>query len=173
MGKYFVTGFPGTGKTSVATELKRRGYYAYDPETMQNYMHLEQVDTGKHIRLPDRPQRGWFDTIGNFNWDLNRIDTLLDSHEDMFICSLADNQLSILDKFDLVFVLSLDDFTLEQRLNHRDGDLSKVPEQLADILTLHRHFEESLIDNHGAIKIDAKPSIRDVTDGILRFIEFV
>jgi broad-specificity NMP kinase len=165
--KILITGFPGTGKSSIARELKRRGHIAYDPETMHSFMHLEDVQTGKHIRMPEQPRRGWFDTVGSFNWDIPKVLTLLNSSgDDVFICSLADNMNTILTEFDKVFVLTLDDFTLEQRLRHRENDLSKIPEQLADILTLHKHFEESMAAKK-AIVINVSSDIIAVTDHIL------
>jgi broad-specificity NMP kinase len=166
MSKYLVTGFPGTGKTAVARELKRRGYSAYDPETMRGYMHLQNVGTGRPIHRPERPPRGWFDNVGNFNWDIPRVAALLDAHGDIFICSLADNQERLFDRFDKIFLLLLDDVTLEHRLRMRDNDLSKVPEQMADIMTLHKHFEASLI-NRGAMAINVNQAIHEVVNTIL------
>lgn len=165
--KILITGFPGMGKTAIAAELKRRGHAAYDPEAMRGYMHLQNVETGQHIHKPVNPPRGWFDNVGAYNWDIPRVSSLLDAHEEVFICSLADNMDALWSRFDKVFVLTLDDLLLEQRIRERTtkgpGDDTT---QLADVMMLHRHFENSLIAK-GAFKLDVRPGVHELVDRIL------
>lgn len=165
--KVLITGFPGTGKTAVARELARRGHAAYDPEAMRGYMHLQSVATGRPVHKPAHPPRGWYDTVAAYNWDLPRVAQLIDGHDDVFICSLADNMTELRPKFDKMFVLSLDEPLLEQRIRERT---SKGPgsdaAQLADVLTLHKHFESSLL-NQGAIAINVAAGVPEIVDKIL------
>lgn len=167
--KVLITGFPGTGKSSIAHELKLRGYNAYDPEAMRGYMHLQDINTGRPVQIPEHPMRGWFDTYGAFNWDITRLTRLLGQSKakTVFICSLADNIESLYALFDRVFVLVLDDFELENRLRSRSKFIDTNPEMLADTLMLHRHFEQSLL-NQGANAINVHANIKTVTDHILQ-----
>ena len=90
--KALVTGYPSTGKSSITKELRQRRHVAYDTETMRGYMHAESIQTGARIPLPQPVPRGWFGTTGGYNWDITRVIALLNAHEDIFICALADNQ---------------------------------------------------------------------------------
>lgn len=168
--KVLITGFPGTGKTSIAAELKKRGHSAYDPEKMYAYMHLENRSSGKHLVMPENAERGWYDTTGAFNWDIQKVSHLLEVNADIFICSLANNMNLLADQFDLTFVLCPDDFTLEQRLHKRNTGLSTSYNQLQDILTLHKQFEDSLVGK-GAIKVDVKADIPVIVDRILNAVQ--
>ncbi|HSW80718.1 MAG TPA: AAA family ATPase [Candidatus Saccharimonadales bacterium] len=169
--KVLVTGYPGTGKSSVARELKKRGHNAYDTEGMRGYMHAQDIDTGEKIPIPTPVPRGWFDKVGNYNWDIPRIANLLASHEDVFLCSLADNQQILYDVFDFIFLLTLDDVELENRLRSRmTTNYGKNSGELSDIMTFHRRFEQSLL-NLGAIEIKANRGIIEVTDEILSFTD--
>lgn len=166
--KAFITGYPGTGKSSVARELKQRGYQAYDTEAMRNYMHPEDIISGRRVQIPTPVPRGWFDTTGSYNWDIPRVIVLLNSHEDVFICALADNQNSLFEYFDKIFVLVLDEVELENRLQQRTTTTyGKDHDELADILVLHKHFEQSLIEN-GAIAINTHDSVQFVVDELLK-----
>jgi hypothetical protein len=167
--KALVTGYPGTGKSSVARELQKRGHIAYDTEAMHGYMHLQSVTSGKKIALPSPVPRGWFDTTGNYNWDIPRVSALLNAHEDVYICALADNQEILYDVFDCIFLLLLDEVELEKRLFLRTTtNYGKDAGELADILMLHRPFEQSLL-NRGAISIDVSKAVPDVVDEILNY----
>lgn len=163
---FLITGFPGTGKTAVARELKQRGYVAYDPEAMRGFMHLESRQTGRPIHMPQEVARGWFDTTGAFNWDITRVPKLLSQDKTVFICSLANNMEDLWDKFEKVFVLQLDDVELEQRIRARGKHIDTTPELLADTLMLRRHFETSLL-NRGAVPINAHPATSAIADRII------
>jgi len=168
--KALVTGYPGTGKSSVARELQKRGYAAYDTEAMRGYMHAESLVTGEHIPLPSPVPRGWFETTGGYNWDVPRVSALLNSHDDVFICALADNQERLYDLFDAIFLLTLDEVEMEHRLRLRSTTVyGKDLAELADILLHHRHFEQNLLAR-GAIAIAAKKAIPEVVNQILSYI---
>ncbi len=168
MGKYLVTGYPGTGKSSIAKELARRGRIAYDTEAMRGYMHAEDLQSGKRIPIPRPVPRGWFDTTGAYNWDILRVTTLLQKDDDVYICALADNQESFYDAFDKIFLLLLDEPLLQHRIELRTTtDYGKEHDEMADILLMHRRFESSLL-NAGAIPINVQKSLHDVVEEIIR-----
>lgn len=168
--KVLITGYPGTGKSTIAKVLKARGRHSYDTEAMCNYMHAVNVHSGKRIAIPSPVPRGWFDTTGSYNWDIPRVTALLNSYEEIYICALADNQEEFYPLFDKIFILLLDEVELENRLLSRPTTpYGKDRDELADIMLLHKHFEQSLIES-GAVPIDVHPSINEIVDTILRLI---
>jgi hypothetical protein len=168
MGKYLVTGYPGTGKSSIARELKNRGHAAYDTEAMHSFMHAVSIASGKRIPLPSPVPRGWFNDTGQYDWDIPRVLSLINSHEDVYICALADNQEILYDVFDRIFLLILDEAELEKRLRLRTTtNYGKNSGELADILLMHRHFEQSLLER-GALGINTEKAVPEVVDEILK-----
>ena len=165
---YLITGFPGTGKTAIAQELKKRGHVAYDPENIRGYMHTVGRVDGRHLQVPEVIPTGWYDDVAAYNWDPIKIAELLDSDRDVYICSKAHNQSDFYDKFDKIFVLTLDSDLLTMRLKNRPGhSIGKHDSELQDILKLHEHFESSLI-NKGAIQVDSSRPLDHIVDAILR-----
>lgn len=155
------------GKTAIAQELKRRGHIVYDPEKMRGFMHNQSRLTGESIAVPADIPAGWYDTIGAYNWDPVRIIELLDSPDDVFICSKAHNQAEFYDKFQLIFVLTLDFTELIERLRSRPGKtIGKTESELSDILALHEHFEQGLL-NRGAVNINVSQAIPEIVEEIL------
>lgn len=165
---FLITGFPGTGKTAIAAELKRRGYNAYDTENMRGYMHTESRTDGIRIQKPSDVPSGWYDTIGAYNWDSIKILKLLNDPRDKFICAKAHNQSDFFDQFNKIFVLTLDFTEMIKRLKNRAGKaIGKTNFELSDIITIREHFELSLL-NHNATEINVDKHINEVVDEILR-----
>jgi len=166
--KILITGYPGTGKSTIAKALKKLGRNAYDPQSMHAYMHVEDQGTGRHIQQPKPVPVGWYDTIGSYNWDSIKINELLDRPGDIFICSLAHNQTEFYNRFDVIFLLRLDHGLLKKRLSSRgQNGIGSAPSELHDILERKVHFENSLIE-HGAVSIDASRPTGALVEQILR-----
>lgn len=153
---HLVEGVSGTGKTSVAEELQRRGHhvvhgdrelaYQGDPTTG---MPLEGFVHEHHI------------------WPVDRVRALAadDAHEATFFCGGARNLSSFIDVFDEVFVLQVDLPTLLRRLVGRpDDEWGGRPEQRELVVRLHR----SGADTPPGTAIDATAPLTEVVDEILR-----
>jgi len=169
--KILITGFPGTGKSVIAVELKRRGHQAYDPENMRGYEYAVDRKTGERIHPPHPVPTGWYDTVAKQVWDPVKIYPLLVHPNDIFICSYVHELTNYWHFFDLVFVLTLDDVILEQRLSERHGPkLGKDGVELRDIMKLHRDFERSLVER-GAIALNAEHGVHELVDTILNTVE--
>lgn len=160
MVAYLITGESGTGKSSVATELSRRGYLAYDADATLAY-HADRV-TGKPIfeKLEHYAETAWL-------WDVTKLRELLDHREDVFLTGGSDNQHEFYPLFAKIFVLTLDATTLTRRLQNRQpGDYGMHPEELQDILRTFAGFTRQIIED-GANPIDAKQALAIVVDEIL------
>ena len=166
MAKFLITGYPGTGKSSVAHELHKHGHFAYDMESMRDYMHAEEIATGRRIPVPSPLPVDWFSTH-RYIWDTKRVIQLLGSHDDVYICALADNQEELYPAFDKIFLLLLDTTLIQHRLEWRTtSQYGKDASELSDIMKMHRHFEDSLL-NSGAISIRTDKALPEVVSEIL------
>ena len=73
--------------------------------------------------------------------------------------------------FDKIFLLTLNELEMEHRLRLRDTtDYGKDPGELADILVHHLHFEQGMLNNVGAVPVDATHAIPEVVNEILSHI---
>ena len=162
MPVYLITGESGTGKTSLAAELRRRGYRAYDGDT---FAYHADPATGQPItaRLDHYAHIDWL-------WDTAHLRQLLAVPGDLFITGATDNQQDFYPLFATIFIFTIDAHTLTQRLQHRrPGDYGMRPEELQDILHTFQGFTQRTIEA-GAIPIDAAQPLAKVADDILAHI---
>tara|TARA_R100000365_G_C2719408_1_gene52376 strand:+ start:65 stop:718 length:654 start_codon:yes stop_codon:yes gene_type:complete len=163
---YLIEGSSGSGKTSVATELERRGYHAVhgdrvlayqgDPETGAR---LDPLLIGQHRGNPEFISR-------HHIWDVAQVKALIadQSQPASFFCGGSRNFHQFIDLFDAVFVLEVDAQTLNQRLDARPNEWGSAPAERALIL---RQLAEREGIPENAISIDTKVPIADVVDEIL------
>ena len=116
MPAYLVTGNPGSGKTTVALELAGRGFTAVDADEIAGWEDAEGRPTGQPGQVTDEwlRQHRWV-------WRRSRLQDAIGvrvrAGRPVLLCGIAVNQHEMLDCFDLVFLLSLDDATQLDRLD--------------------------------------------------------
>jgi len=164
---YLIEGVSGTGKTSVATELQRRGYhvihgdrelaYQGDPETGEP---LDRTAHEEHILdIAFRHK--------HHLWNVAKVKSLVAdrSHPVSFFCGGSRNFHHFIDLFDEVFVLTVDLATLSARLASRSEDeFGGKPAERDLVMRLHATQEDIPED---AISIDATAPLASVVDAIL------
>lgn len=169
MAIFFVTGFPGSGKTSVSAELRQRGFTSYDTDNIPGWAHLFDRHTHKPVaKKPRILPPHYYDTEAEWDWDEAKIKHLIkNTAGDAFICAVMSNQSEFYQYFDKIFVLTLDSQTMEKRLTTRaKRNFSQQPNELHDVLAKHKNFELEL-KNYGAIAIDATKPLKNVVDEII------
>lgn len=157
---FLVEGLSGTGKTSVADELRRRGHdvvhgdrelaYQGDPSTG------EPVDEASH---------------DHHVWDVEKVRRLVsDRRADLtFFCGGSRNSARFIDLFDGVFVLEVDLATLMRRLDERaEADWGQGG-PTARALIEHLHVTGEGVPREG-IPIDAARPLELVVDRILEHV---
>jgi broad-specificity NMP kinase len=161
MRNYLIEGLSGTGKTSVCTELQRRGYHAIhgdrelayqgDPETG------EPTDSSAHE---------------HHIWDVAKVEALVANQDEAatFFCGGSRTFAKFIHLFDGVFVLEVDLDTLNRRLDERpDSEWGGgKPVEREFIERLHGTRED--IPQSGIV-IDASAPIAHVVDEIVRKAE--
>lgn len=164
---YLIEGVSGTGKTSVATELQRRGYhvihgdrelaYQGDPRTG------EPLDgSARQQSIPDVVFRH-----RHYVWNVDKVKALVADRGRpiSFFCGGSRNFHQFIDLFDGVFVLDVDLDTLKRRLAGRaDDEFGGKPAERDVVLRSHATKED--IPNN-ATTIDATAPLARVVDAIL------
>jgi broad-specificity NMP kinase len=167
---YLITGVAGTGKSSAAKELRRRGYHAYDTE--EGFSYYIDKRTGERCAYPAHPSEAWYLNHERV-FDEKILDNLLKKHADetLFICSITANQNKFYPIFNNIFLLTTDDELISHRLRTRMGnDFGKHPLDLKRVISRHAAFDEELMEA-GAIVIDASKPIGQMVDQILGHLD--
>ncbi len=154
---YLVEGLSGTGKTSVCTELQRRGYQAINGDNELAYQ--GDPETGD-------PTNGH--QHEHHIWHVDRVRALVadQDHAVTFFCGGSRNFSTFIDLFDGVFVLEVDRDTLARRLDERPAD-EWGGRRTERELVMRLHETKEGVPRDG-IAIGAMAPIARVVDEIVR-----
>ncbi len=168
MGKYLITGVSGTGKTTIAKEMQRLGYSAFDTDSVPKLAAWIERATGKQRPKEFNSAKDWVDRY-DWLWDEKCLRELLESqNEPLFFCGSSANQENFYSLFTQVFLLEIDDLSLQHRLlqSKRDHEFGRRPGEMEVILGWYKDFQEKT-KSSGAIVIDATESLKKVIHLIL------
>jgi adenylate kinase family enzyme len=165
MRAFLITGNPGSGKSTLAAALSRRGLVAIDTDDVAFW----EDSSGVPVDQPAGADDEWLLTH-RWVWSRARIQQEITACEGaadvMFFCGIARNQDTMLDLFEQVFLLVIEDDTQVARLAQATSPLrtEAVKRQIregrpvfqAEMLTL------------GAIPLDGTMSPAVLSDGLIR-----
>ncbi|OGL35359.1 hypothetical protein A3F05_03815 [Candidatus Saccharibacteria bacterium RIFCSPHIGHO2_12_FULL_47_17] len=164
--RYLITGVAGTGKSTVAHQLHKRGYAAYDADS--GFSYYVNKKTRQRVPHPKTPSLEWYAKHERI-FDENVLQDLFQKHtgEQLFLASITANQSKYYPKFDKIFLLTANDKLLAHRLKSRTtSDFGKHPVDLHRVLSGRPDFDAEL-RAAGAIEIDSSKSIETVVGQIL------
>lgn len=165
---YLIEGVSGTGKTTVATELERRGYHVVHGDRVLAYV----GDPATGERLAGPPQGTLTETTawGNKHWiwPVDKVEALVadQSHAVTFFCGGSRNWHHFIGLFDRVFVLDVDFDTLMRRLKSRPDDEFGGQQHEQDLIAVLHATREDIPEADDVI--DAARTVDQVVDDILR-----
>lgn len=167
--KFLITGVAGTGKSTLAKELSRHGYAAYDVEEGFSY-HINK-QTGERAAYPANPTPEWYENHERV-FDEKVLMNLMKKHRDevLFICSITANQAKYYPEFDKIFLLTAPDEVITERLGSRTNNyFGRHPLELQRVIGRHQQFDDEL-KALGAQPVDSTRPISIVADEILSYI---
>jgi dephospho-CoA kinase len=168
--RYLITGVAGTGKSTLAKELRRLGYAAYD--TDEGFSYYANKETGERATRPHEPTPEWYEHHHRI-FDEKVLENLFKKHQDetLFICSITANQSKYYPQFDRLFLLTAPDDIITDRLGTRTNNyFGKHPLELQRVISRHEEFDDELKAN-GAVVIDSTRPIEAVAETILSSIK--
>lgn len=164
--KYLITGQAGSGKSSVAAELRRRGLAAYDTDALPEVTGFDYAATGLPVG-PGEIQHPIDFRRFSWNWRLDRLLELLESADDVFICAITSNTVELAHLFDRVFVLVPSRETLAERLRTRTNNtFGKDPAEAEQVLA-HNDVIAEEWRARGGIPLDANRPVQTIVDDML------
>lgn len=161
---YLIEGVSGTGKTSVAEELERRGHHVVHGDRELAYQ--GDPETGEPLEDTGPGDDPWFGHRHHL-WDVDKVRSHVADHNapNTFFCGGSRNFSRFIDLFDQVFVLEIDRETLLRRLADRPEDeFGARASERELIVRLHATGEDI---PQKAIPIDATAPLARVVDAIL------
>lgn len=164
----WVTGNSGTGKSTLCGMLRARGHVAFDSDE-DGFSRWRDRATGAFVVDPPDPvPEGWLDRYG---WMIDRVRVAALAEESRsglaFLCGSAENETDVLDLFDHLVCLVIDDDTLRHRLATRTtNSFGRHPEELAAALTWNPRMRE-IYEPRGATVLDASRPVEAVLAGVL------
>jgi gluconate kinase len=167
--KYLITGVAGTGKSTIAQELRRRGSAAYDTE--EGFSYYVDKQTGERCAYPATPSEAWYMNHERV-FDEKVLNNLFKKHADepLFISSITANQKKFYGQFKKIFLLTTDDDLITHRLGTRTNNyFGRHPLDLQRVISRHQAFDDEL-EAAGAIVVDASKPIEQMVDDILSHI---
>ena len=164
---YLIEGVSGAGKTTVGAELRRRGHQVVDGD--RELVYRGDPETG----LPtapetDPPTAAWMSE--HQIWDVEKVGAIVANQDEAitFFCGGSRNFAKFRHLFDDVFVLEVDQDTMNRRIDERVAldptDFGATPEERALIGRLFATKEDVPKD---AVSIDATAPFAAVVDDIL------
>jgi hypothetical protein len=170
---FLVAGISGSGKSAVCSELKARGYVAYDSDE-EGFCGWQERASGEWlVRDPEfaTPERRGRDFYERFGWAVHQemvLDLVVRAEQQcIFLCGSVAQDEAYWGRFGGVICLDADVATICQRLDGRVGnDFGKTAHERAMVLAWHTSFREELV-GLGAVVVDTGRPLDAVVDEIL------
>jgi len=168
---FLVTGVSGAGKSTMARQLSAWGRHAVSADGDSELCGWVDRD-GRAVQRPAHPDVAWL-AAHEWRWDPRRLheimtDADLRGVDTFWLCGRAANALALVDRFDGVFLLELDEQTMIARMSspQRGNDFGRVGDTLRDAVDANLGFVAAW-RRVGAVTIDATGDVRAVGEELL------
>jgi hypothetical protein len=165
---YLIAGVSGSGKTSVCTELQRRGYHAIHGDRELAYQ--GDPETGTPTDGLTHERSATFISEHHI-WHVDKVKAFIANRDEAvtFFCGGSRNSSRFIDLFDGVFILEVDFDTMNRRIDERVAvdPTDWGGKQTEREVTARLYHTKEGIPKNGMI-IDATAPLARVVDEIVR-----
>lgn len=165
----YITGIETAGKTTACNELINRGFEAYDiDEGIAHYYDKTSGEQSEWLSSADQRTPEWHQRNA-YMMDRAHVQRLADEAKNklIFLCGTTQHDEVVLDLFDKVVYLYLDEPTLKQRMSNRlSTEFAFSTEEQVAVLSWHKSSEDGYRER-GASMVDATLPVEQVADAIL------
>ena len=161
-------GRAGAGKSAVMSELKTRGYAAYDVDEISGVCSWRDSRTGELAIIDPRPPLD----IDRYRWTLNdkAFRDFVAARDNFFVCVGAAGELDYTSLFDVSLVLDVTpDMHLKRLATRTNNSYGKDPE-MAQKIVAHQAQLLKAARQRGFTAVDANHPIDRVVDEILALV---
>lgn len=168
MKKVYITGVSGTGKTTIAQELQKRGHYAISIDEVDGLCSWIDQKTGRNDGGKEADMTVAFVDAHDWICDVSQLTKLLEKDVEVaFVLGMATNQKEFLPMFDQIFVLQCSPETFVERIETRtDNSFGKDKNVQAQIIARSKTYVDEMTA-YGATIINTDRPLADVVDTIL------
>lgn len=172
MKRFYITGTSGTGKTTVAKELKARGIPALDLDKEDGLCYWAHRETGENANTRWDPSKGdEFLKTHRYVCDTEKLEKLMDAYKDthdaVVVVGLADNQPEIFKLFDKVFLFHCSEEVFLKRIDERTNRFGKFEPERSMILNRYHLIEDEALA-HGAVAISVDRPVEELMDEVIK-----
>ncbi len=169
MKKIYITGVSGTGKTTIAKELEKRGFYTISIDEVENLCFWVHQATGEKHGGKNTELTLEFVDAHDWICDIEYLNKLLNKNVDViFVLGMAGNQDEFLNMFDKILLLQCSPETFCKRIENRtDNDFGKDKKIQQQILDRYEAYAEKMLSK-GAISIDTEKPIDEVVNEVIK-----
>jgi len=173
MGKYFITGNAATGKSSIITNLKKRGFTAYDIEDeLPDVYGFLDLETNEILdALPEITDHGAA-AFTRYTSVIKEAELkkVLETDETVFLSANCNIQEKYYPLFDKTFGLIASTETLKKRLAGRNSNnIGHNKEDRAYLLSIN-NIVEAQLKGMKAIVVDTEQPLDAVVEKILSYV---
>lgn len=162
-----VTGVSGSGKTTIAAELAKRGYDARNMDSIEGLCSWVNLANGRSETDNRENDPNWLETH-DWLWDEDKLKEILQETDNTFFCGSSGNQRQFYPIFGKVVLLEMDADLIKERVlnNSRDHSYGQMPGEMDTIMGYFEEFQEEA-KAAGASTIDAKKPLSEVVRLVL------
>lgn len=172
MKKVFITGVSGTGKTTLAEELKNRGIRVIDVDHIPGLCSWVNNETGDEVAIANIANiDNKFIDEHDYVCNIEKLESMMNESSNLVMVfgSVGDNS-KLLPLFDKVFLLRCAPKVITERLKTRTtnnfGKDTAVQERMLDWRTV---FDKLMLDA-GAVPIDTEQPLEKVAEQVVEAI---